>query len=125
MLYLEGPAPHTFTAARVEMMELLAVQAAISLRHTDFVTDLRHAEQAARRSAEELQLIIEGIPELIWRADAESGALLRKLDLGGEITSGPAVVNDMVFVGVGLGPTGESQGVYGLALRGRHTPRGR
>ena len=57
--------------------------------------------------------------------DAGTGALLRKLDLGGEITSGPAVVNDMVFVGVGLGPTGESQGVYGLALRGRHTPRGR
>src|SRR5262245_8102842 len=68
MLYLEGPAPHTFTAARVEMIELLAAQAAISLRHTHFVTDLRHAEQAARRSAEELQLIIEGIPELIWRA---------------------------------------------------------
>jgi polyvinyl alcohol dehydrogenase (cytochrome) len=48
--------------------------------------------------------------------DASTGALLRKLDLGGAITSGPAVVNDMVYVGVGLGPTGESQGVYGLAL---------
>src|SRR5207244_9484116 len=49
--------------------------------------------------------------------DGGTGALLRKLDLGGIITSGPAVVNDMVFVGVGLGPTGESQGVYGLALQ--------
>src|SRR5262249_24356809 len=67
-LYLEGPAPHTFTAARVEMLELLAAQAAISLRHTHFVTSLQHAEQAARGRAEELQLIIEGIPELIWRA---------------------------------------------------------
>ena len=53
--------------------------------------------------------------------DAGTGALLRKLDLGGIITSGPAIVNDMVFVGVGLGPTGEQQGVYGLALQGRHT----
>jgi len=52
--------------------------------------------------------------------DAGTGALLRKLDLGGDITSGPAVVNDMVFVGVGLGPMGESQGVYGLALDRRH-----
>ena len=48
--------------------------------------------------------------------DAATGALLRKLDLGAPITSGPAVVNDMVFVGTGLGPMGESQGVYGLAL---------
>jgi len=58
--------------------------------------------------------------------DAGTGALLRKLDLGGNITSGPAIVNDMVYVGVGLGPTGESQGVYGLALQDRHTAaRGR
>jgi outer membrane protein assembly factor BamB len=51
--------------------------------------------------------------------DAGTGALLRKLDLGGQISSGPAVANDMVFVGVGTGffsPAGESQGVYGLAL---------
>jgi polyvinyl alcohol dehydrogenase (cytochrome) len=56
--------------------------------------------------------------------DAGTGALLRKLDLGGIITSGPAIVNDMVFVGVGVGffaPTGESQGVYGLALQRRQT----
>ena len=51
--------------------------------------------------------------------DAATGALLGKMDLGGIITSGPAVVNDMVFVGVGLGPTGEQQGVYGLALERR------
>src|SRR5262249_28525459 len=52
--------------------------------------------------------------------DAATGALLKKLDLGGQISSGPAVVNDMVFVGVGTGffsPAGESQGVYGLALK--------
>jgi polyvinyl alcohol dehydrogenase (cytochrome) len=56
--------------------------------------------------------------------DATTGALLRKLDLGGSISSGPAVVNDMVFVGAGTGSTfgmGQQQGVYGLALQGRQT----
>ena len=55
--------------------------------------------------------------------DAATGALLRKLDLGGSISSGPAVVNDMVFVGAGTGSTfgmGQQQGVYGLALQRRH-----
>lgn len=33
----------------------------------------------------------------------EAGALLRTLDLGGAISSGPAVVNDMVYVGAGTG----------------------
>jgi PAS domain-containing protein len=68
MLYLESGTQHPFTTAQIEMMELLAVQAAISLRHAYFVTGLRQAEEAARGRAEELQLIIESIPELIWRA---------------------------------------------------------
>jgi PAS domain-containing protein len=71
MLYLEGGTPHTFTTARVEMMELLAAQAAVSLRHAHVVTSLRHAEEAAREHAEELQLIIDAIPELIWRAQPD------------------------------------------------------
>jgi polyvinyl alcohol dehydrogenase (cytochrome) len=50
--------------------------------------------------------------------DAGTGALLRKLDLGGGISSGPAVGNDMVIVGVGTGAfgMGQKQGVYGLSL---------
>ena len=54
--------------------------------------------------------------------DAATGALLRKLNLGGAISSGPAVVNDMVIVGVGTGGfgTGQQQGVYGLSLQRRH-----
>jgi polyvinyl alcohol dehydrogenase (cytochrome) len=50
--------------------------------------------------------------------DAQSGALLRKIDLGGGISSGPAVANGMVIVGAGTGGFGASpkQGVYGLAL---------
>jgi polyvinyl alcohol dehydrogenase (cytochrome) len=51
--------------------------------------------------------------------DADTGALLRKLDLGGAISSGPAVVNGMVIVGAGTGGFGGGhvQGVYGLALQ--------
>jgi len=43
-----------------------------------------------------------------------------KLDLGGAISSGPAVVNDMVYVGAGTGVVvmgQQQQGVYGLALQ--------
>jgi polyvinyl alcohol dehydrogenase (cytochrome) len=55
--------------------------------------------------------------------DATTGALLRTLDLGGAITSGPAVVNDMVYVGAGdiTGAGMGQQGVYGLALQGATT----
>jgi polyvinyl alcohol dehydrogenase (cytochrome) len=51
--------------------------------------------------------------------DATTGALLQKLTLGGGISSGPAIVNDMVFVGTGTGGFGAAgtQGVYGLALQ--------
>jgi outer membrane protein assembly factor BamB len=51
--------------------------------------------------------------------DATTGAVLGKLDLGGGISSGPAVVNDMVIIGVGTGGFGggQMQGVYGLALQ--------
>jgi polyvinyl alcohol dehydrogenase (cytochrome) len=51
--------------------------------------------------------------------DAATGTVLRALDLGGGISSGPAVVNDMVVVGAGTGAfgSGQKQGVYGLTLR--------
>jgi polyvinyl alcohol dehydrogenase (cytochrome) len=50
--------------------------------------------------------------------DAGTGALLRKIDLAGAISSGPAIVNGMVILGAGTGGFGASQkqGVYGLAL---------
>jgi formate hydrogenlyase transcriptional activator len=60
-LHLEHPTPHAFAPARVEMLELLAAQAAISLRHALRVADLQG-------KAAELEHIIDGIPELIWRA---------------------------------------------------------
>lgn len=51
--------------------------------------------------------------------DAATGGLLRSLDLGGAISSGPAVVNGMVIVGAGTGGfgTAQKQGVYGLAVQ--------
>jgi polyvinyl alcohol dehydrogenase (cytochrome) len=51
--------------------------------------------------------------------DATTGVLLQKLTLGGGISSGPAIVNDMVFIGTGTGAFGGAgtQGVYGLALQ--------
>jgi polyvinyl alcohol dehydrogenase (cytochrome) len=56
---------------------------------------------------------------LLRAFDVETGALLRKVDLGGGISSGPAVVNGMVIVGAGTGGFGGGlvQGVYGLALQ--------
>ena len=56
---------------------------------------------------------------LLRAFDADTGALLRKIDLGGGISSGPAVVNGMVIIGAGTGGFGGGtlQGVYGLALQ--------
>src|SRR5262249_31151051 len=58
--------------------------------------------------------------------DAGTGALVRKIDLGGGISSGPAIVNGMVIVGSGTGifGTSQKQGVYGLALPWRRVPNG-
>jgi polyvinyl alcohol dehydrogenase (cytochrome) len=51
--------------------------------------------------------------------DAATGALLQKIDLGGAISSGPALANGMVIVGAGTASFGtqQKQGVYGLALQ--------
>ena len=55
---------------------------------------------------------------LLRAFDVDTGAVLRTIDLGGAISSGPAVVNGMVIVGAGTGGFGMStkQGVYGLIL---------
>ena len=51
--------------------------------------------------------------------DAATGAVLQKIDLGGAISSGPALANGMVIVGAGTASFGtqQKQGVYGLALQ--------
>ncbi len=70
-LYFEDPTPRAFTPARIEMLQLLAAQAAISLRHAHLLAEVRQTEQQARRRAQELELIIDGVPELIWRARSD------------------------------------------------------
>jgi hypothetical protein len=51
--------------------------------------------------------------------DAQTGTVLKTIDLGGGISSGPAIVNGMAIVGAGTGNFGTAtkQGVYGLALQ--------
>jgi polyvinyl alcohol dehydrogenase (cytochrome) len=64
-------------------------------------------------------LVLSGDSAGLLRAfDAQTGAVLAKIDLGGAISSGPAIVNGRVFVGAGTGGfgTNQKQGVYALAL---------
>jgi len=70
-LYFEDPTPRAFTPARIEMLQLLAAQAAISLRHAHLLAEVRRTEQQVRRRAQELELIIDGVPVLIWRARSD------------------------------------------------------
>ena len=53
--------------------------------------------------------------------DADTGAVLKRVDLGGAISSGPAIVDGIVVVGAGTGGFGaaQKQGIYGLSLSGR------
>jgi outer membrane protein assembly factor BamB len=50
--------------------------------------------------------------------DAATGTIRSRMALGGGISSGPAIVNDMVIIGVGTGGfgSGTTQGVYALEL---------
>jgi polyvinyl alcohol dehydrogenase (cytochrome) len=65
-------------------------------------------------------VVLMGDSQGMLRAfDADSGAILRTLDLGGAIDSGPALVDGMVIVGAGEGVLGraDAQGIYGLAVK--------
>jgi outer membrane protein assembly factor BamB len=64
-------------------------------------------------------LVMSGDSSGLLRAfDAHTGNVLAKIDLGGAISSGPAIVNGRVFIGAGTGGfgTNQKQGVYSLAL---------
>jgi len=68
--------------------------------------------------AEANGLVVMGDSAGLLRAfNARTGAVLAKIDLGGGISSGPAIVSGRVFVGAGTGSfgTNEKQGVYALA----------
>jgi polyvinyl alcohol dehydrogenase (cytochrome) len=69
--------------------------------------------------AEANGLVMTGDSAGLLRAfDARTGAVLTTIDLGGAISSGPAIVNGHVFIGAGTGGfgTNQKQGVYSLAL---------
>jgi polyvinyl alcohol dehydrogenase (cytochrome) len=68
--------------------------------------------------AEANGIVLSGDNAGLLRAfDAQTGAILATIDLGGAISSGPAIVNGRVFIGAGTGGFGTSQkqGVYSLA----------
>ncbi len=67
VLYLENDlAPGVFTPGRIELLTLLASQAALSLENAKLYSDLKDAEESVR-------LIVDGIPGLIWTARADGG----------------------------------------------------
>ncbi|MGB8169697.1 MAG: AAA family ATPase, partial [Chthoniobacteraceae bacterium] len=69
ILYLENDlASHVFTPPRIDMLQLLAAQAAISLENSRLYSDLQRAEENARISARELRLAIDTIPALAWNS---------------------------------------------------------
>jgi PAS domain S-box-containing protein len=84
VVYLEHRAtPDAFTRERLVVLELLAAQAAISLRNAQLVGELER-ENRERRAAEEamhavekrMQMFLEHTPILIWIGD-EHGRLVR------------------------------------------------
>jgi PAS domain S-box-containing protein len=72
ILYLEnGLTSRVFTPARIEVLELLAAQAAISLENTHLFKNLAQAEKALSENERNLQLIIDTIPALVWSTRAD------------------------------------------------------
>jgi len=64
MLYLENRlASHAFTPARIELLTLLASQAAISLQNARLYTDLRQSEETLRASELRYRTLFESIDE--------------------------------------------------------------
>ena len=67
VLYLENHlATHAFTPGRVAVLELLAVQAAISLDNARLYADVQAAEDKLRRTEREIRLIVDTIPAMVW-----------------------------------------------------------
>jgi PAS domain S-box-containing protein len=67
ILYLENHlAPYVFTQSRIEVLGLLAAQAAISLETAHLYLDLQGAEERARQSEREFRQAFDTIPALAW-----------------------------------------------------------
>jgi PAS domain S-box-containing protein len=64
-LYLENTAAsHVFTPSQIEVLKLLAPQAAISLENARLYTDLQKSE-------DRLRLVIDTIPAMVWSSTAD------------------------------------------------------
>ena len=67
VLYLENNlASHLFTEGQAAVLRLVASQAAISLENADLFRDARHAQERARRAADELRMFFDTMPALAW-----------------------------------------------------------
>ena len=71
MLYLENRlSDGVFTPERTQMTELLTLQAAISLQNARLVEGMKQAEEALRRSKEELELRVRQRTEALALANS-------------------------------------------------------
>jgi PAS domain S-box-containing protein len=65
VLYLENAATsHVFTPSRIEMLKLIASQAAISVENARLYTDLQKSE-------DRLRLVFDTIPAIVWSSTAD------------------------------------------------------
>jgi len=67
ILYLENKlASNVFTPARLKILEVLASQAAISLENSRLYHEIQRAEEAVRRSEQQLSDVIETMPAIAF-----------------------------------------------------------
>ena len=73
ILYFDNPlSPNVFTADRVQVLQLLASQAAISIENAELFRSITAAQEIARQASEELRIAYDSIPTLAWRTSADS-----------------------------------------------------
>ena len=72
VLYFDNElSPDTFTADRVEVLQLLASQAAISIENAELFRSVTEAQETARQASDELRIAYDLMPTLAWRASAD------------------------------------------------------
>ena len=72
VLYFDNElSPDTFTADRVEVLQLLASQAAISIENAELFRSVTEAQETAREASHELRIAYDMMPTLAWRASAD------------------------------------------------------
>jgi PAS domain S-box-containing protein len=72
--------------ARMEVLGLIASEAAISLEHAQLHADLKQAQERTQQAEQEVRRIVDGIPAMIWTASLDGRVNYvnqRWLDYGG------------------------------------------